>query len=66
MQKVNYLMQKEMSRKEFLATVGFGLATVFGFSSFLELLGKSNPLTRHSTVGYGGGAYGGIPRSRSI
>ena len=61
MLKLNNLMQKEMTRKEFLATLGFGAATVMGFSTILELLGKNNPL-KHNTAslhGYGNGAYGG-------
>jgi hypothetical protein len=53
-------MQKEMSRKEFLATLGFGLASIMGFSSIIHLLtGKSfshHGLTNH---GFGNGAYGG-------
>lgn len=61
MQKpIQALMQKEMTRKEFLATLGFGAATVLGFSSLLNLLGKKNPFdARAQQFGYGGGAYGG-------
>jgi Trp operon repressor len=63
MQKVNELLQKEMTRKEFLATLGFGAATVFGFSSILGFLtGKSNPFQQQQTMGYGNGAYGGDGR----
>ncbi|HSX33023.1 MAG TPA: hypothetical protein VLF91_01655 [Candidatus Saccharimonadales bacterium] len=52
------IMQKEMSRKEFLATLGFGVASVFGFSSVLRLLnGKSH--VGQVTRGYGNSAYGG-------
>lgn len=61
MPKLNDLMQKEMTRKEFLATLGFGVASIMGFSTLLGLLGKKNPLQQHSTnaYGYGNGAYGG-------
>lgn len=66
MQKINELMQKEMTRKEFLATMGFGMATLLGFSTLLGLLtGKSNPLQQQlqqSPMGYGGGTYGGTTR----
>lgn len=66
MQKLNGIMQKEVTRKEFLATVGFGLATVFGFSTVLELLGKNNPFQRTAVVhGYGNGAYGGSKVDRT-
>ncbi|HSD55644.1 MAG TPA: hypothetical protein VLA92_00665 [Candidatus Saccharimonadales bacterium] len=66
MHKIQDLMQKEMSRKEFLATLGFGVATIFGLSSLLQLLGKQNPLEqqqRQNSLGYGGGAYGGQKRA---
>ncbi|HEU4914790.1 MAG TPA: hypothetical protein VFT16_05325 [Candidatus Saccharimonadales bacterium] len=64
MQKISDIMQKEMTRKEFLATLGFGVATIFGFSSLLQMLGKQNPLQQSSQYGYGGGTYGGHkPRS---
>ena len=65
MHKIQDLMQKEMTRKEFLATLGFGVATIFGFSSLLQLLGKKNPLEQHNQVslGYGGGSYGGQKRT---
>jgi hypothetical protein len=61
MQKLNDLMQKEMTRKEFLATLGFGVATLMGFSTLLGLLGKKNPLQQHATTeyGYGSNSYGG-------
>lgn len=61
MLKLNDLMQREMTRKEFIATLGFGAATVFGFSGILQLLGKQNPLQQQasSRLSYGGGAYGG-------
>lgn len=56
-QPLNELMEKEMSRKEFLATVGFGLASVFGLSTIFKLLtGKK---AQQASLGYGGGAYGG-------
>lgn len=59
MQKLHHLMHKEMSRKEFLTTAGFGLATLFGFSALLSLMGKENPWQQRESTGYGGGAYGG-------
>ena len=60
MAKIKELIQKEMTRKEFMSTIGFGLVSVLGFSSFLELLGKSSQHTsyRQVSVGYGSGSYG--------
>ncbi|HEY5668328.1 MAG TPA: hypothetical protein VIR03_04160 [Candidatus Saccharimonadales bacterium] len=62
MLRINNLMEKEMTRKEFLATLGFGAATIMGFSTLLQLLGKKNPFHQTSSFGYGGGAYGGEKR----
>jgi hypothetical protein len=61
MQKpIQALMQKEMTRKEFLATVGFGAAAVMGMSHLLTLLGKKNPFQQGARLGYGANTYGGI------
>ena len=52
------LMQKEMTRKEFLTTMGLAGASVLGFSSIIKLLtGKSlhGSAVNH---GYGGSSYG--------
>lgn len=52
------ILSKEMSRKEFLATVGLGLASVMGFSSIIKMLtGKHQQ--QSSGFGYGSSAYGG-------
>lgn len=63
MTQLNELMDKEMSRKEFLATVGFGIASIMGLSTIIKFLtGKKNQ-QQVSGYGYGGGAYGGAKRS---
>jgi hypothetical protein len=55
------LLQKEMDRKEFIATLGFGAASLLGLSTVLQLLGKNNSVfgTRSADIGYGSSAYGG-------
>jgi len=58
MLKITDVLHKEMTRKEFLATLGFGVATIVGLSGLLKMLGKDNPWN-HQATGYGGGAYGG-------
>jgi hypothetical protein len=65
MQKITDVLHTEMTRKEFLATLGFGIATIAGFSTILKMLGKENPWQQHTnqTVGYGGGTYGGSHKS---
>ncbi|HEX3568568.1 MAG TPA: hypothetical protein VHT70_02735 [Candidatus Saccharimonadales bacterium] len=52
------IMQKEVTRKEFLTALGFGVVSILGFSSIVKLLtGKG---FNHSVdVGYGASVYGG-------
>jgi len=58
------LMEKEVSRGEFLGMLGLATASIFGFGTLLKLLtGKS--LENHSSLkptlsnGYGSSVYGG-------
>lgn len=56
-QLVNDLLSKEMSRKEFLSTVGLGIISIIGFSSLIKLLdGKTY---KSQSAGYGSSSYGG-------
>lgn len=56
-------MQKEMSRKEFLATLGLGVVSILGFSSMINLLfGKGQERNGSSNFGYGSSPYGGNPK----
>lgn len=55
------LMQKEVSRKEFLAMSGLAMASVFGMGGIIKLLtghSLTNSLQRTGS-GYGSSAYGG-------
>ena len=65
-QHVNTIMQKEVSRKEFLGMSGLALASIFGFGTVVKLLtGKSLHSHFPSTgSGYGSSAYGGAKSSR--
>lgn len=61
--QVNTLLQKEMTRKEFLATLGLASASILGFSSIIKLLtGKSLHgqlgMSAGSHHGYGASPYG--------
>jgi hypothetical protein len=56
--QVDHLLQKQMSRKEFLTTFGFGLASLFGLGTILRLMGHN----QHVSMGYGSGGYGGTKR----
>ena len=55
------LLHKEMTRKEFIATMGLVTATVMGFSGLVKVLtGKSLQLPSNNTssFGYGSSPYG--------
>lgn len=52
------LMQREMTRKEFLATVGFGVATVMGMGSILKFVKPSFGSQIKVSNGYGSRNYG--------
>jgi hypothetical protein len=41
MSTLNDLLHKDMTRAQFLATIGVGVATVFGLGGILKLFGKS-------------------------
>lgn len=61
MQKqLNELLAREMTRQEFLATIGIGLASVLGLSGILRILsGKTHGSQQHPGYGYGRSTYGG-------
>ena len=55
------LMNKEVSRKEFLSIFGLAALSIFGFGTVIKMLtGKS--LDKHSLLkeDYGASAYGGV------
>lgn len=59
---VTALMQKEMSRKEFMATLALGLGSIMGFSTIIRLLTGHSFDTRvghRASLSYGGSPYGG-------
>jgi hypothetical protein len=62
---IDELLKKEMTRREFLATLGFGVGSMLGLSTVIHMLtGKS--LTRHSLTYrnvYNQGRYAGIKKS---
>lgn len=58
MQQFSYLLNREVTRGEFLAIAGFGIAALLGLAPVMEFLGKKNPIkalqTGSSTSSYGG------------
>lgn len=55
---LSQLLQKDMTRQEFLVTLGLGAASIFGFSTIIRLL-TGHSLERHVSRGYGSSTYGG-------
>jgi hypothetical protein len=54
------LLNKEMSRKEFLQHVGAALLMLFGISGLINsLTHKTTQTNRVQNIGYGSSAYGG-------
>ncbi len=60
MRQLEDAMNREVTRKEFLTTLGFGIASILGFSGIMKFIfGRGNQQTSRSALGYGGGSYGG-------
>jgi hypothetical protein len=59
------LLQKEVSRKEFLTIAGLALLSVFGFGTVLKLLTGKSLETHHLVNGYGDTVYGGTKKKGS-
>ncbi|HUS25839.1 MAG TPA: hypothetical protein VMY99_00630 [Nevskiaceae bacterium] len=58
MKQLEHIMQKEMTRKEFLATLGFGIASLLGFSSIIRFMFGRDHTGQRATHGYGASFYG--------
>ena len=62
--QIEQLFTKEMTRREFMFTLGLGLVSMLGFSSVLKMMvdggfGATNrPASQVKTVGYGASTYG--------
>jgi len=65
---VSALLEKEVSRKEFLGMSGLAVASIFGFGSVIKMMtGKSLSGAvsgKQLTSGFGSGAYGGYKEGR--
>jgi len=59
---VSELLQKQVTRKEFMATTGLGIVSILGFSTIIHFLsGKKSSgfaTTTRRTSGYGSHPYG--------
>ena len=54
------LMDKEVSRKEFLGMAGLVLMSIFGLGTIVKLLTEHNLGSKQAGIGYGSSAYGGV------
>lgn len=67
-EQIQNLLSREMTRKEFLATLGLGIASIVGMGAIIRMLfnnktSRSAAQSRESTLGYGSSAYGGNKNS---
>jgi hypothetical protein len=64
METIDEVLHKDMTRKEFLATLGFGIASLFGFATIIRFLsGKQHGgVVGNTNMGYGSSVYGGAKR----
>jgi hypothetical protein len=58
MSKINQLMERQMTRKQFLVTLGMGIVGLFGFSSLMGIFSQNNPNPDNKLVDYGMRNYG--------
>lgn len=57
-QQISGLMQKEVTRKEFLGMGGLAVISLFGMGSLAKLFTGKSLLSSPVSRGYGGSAYG--------
>jgi len=57
-QHVSGLLQKEVSRKEFLGMSGLAVASILGFGTLVKLLTGKSFTSNSSSRGYGSSSYG--------
>jgi hypothetical protein len=57
--RLNEIMSKEMTRKQFIGVLGAAILAVFGITSILDILSGNSKVEPVSKYGYGTGPYGG-------
>lgn len=58
-QKIETLLNKKMTRKEFLQHIGYTLLSVGGIGSLLQYLSRNNFAQQQASNTYGAGNYEG-------
>lgn len=56
---IETILKKEVTRKEFLALSGFGVASLLGLGSIIKLLTGRGGSLKQFSGGYGSSPYGG-------
>jgi hypothetical protein len=61
MNQVQELLQKELTRKEFMTVAGLGVASIFGLGTIIKLLTGKSSLQHFKSYesGFGSSDYGG-------
>lgn len=62
---INELLQKELTRKQFLGVVGAGAFSMIGLSALLPSFGESVKRVPSRSSGYGSGIYVTAKRGKS-
>lgn len=56
--RIDALLRRPVTRKQFLSMLFSGIAGVMGFSGIMGLLAKNQPVRRSTNPGYGEQRYG--------
>jgi len=64
MKEIERLLNKKVSRKEFLNTLLYGLMSIIGIVGVIDFLSRNTSNKNNNPVNgsYGSGAYGGNPK----
>lgn len=63
---INELLQKELTRKQFLGVIGAGALSIMGLSVFLPSFGEVVQRGSNRTSGYGSGRYVTANRAKNL
>ena len=61
MPKFDHILERELTRKEFLVTLGVAFMSLFGIAALFGALGDNRNANKSDS--YGGSAYGGDRKS---
>lgn len=64
--KINTILDKQLTRKQFLGVLGLGILSLTSLSSFIEQLNKTYPSSGQPTANYNHSTYGSAPTTKSL